>query len=72
VTVERNTGREEALRAAEIRPERHGAARTRRLSTEQRQLYRWILREFAAATPPTGDATCAVADALSLDTADAF
>jgi hypothetical protein len=72
VTVERNAGAEEALRAAEIRPERQGVARVRRLSAEQRQLYLWILREFAAATPPTGDATRTAADALGLDAADAF
>jgi len=72
VTVERDAAALDALVAAEIPSEHHGVARTRRLSAEQRQLYRWILREFAAATPPTGDATRAAADALRLDTAETF
>jgi Alkylmercury lyase len=72
VTVERNAGAEEALRAAEIRPERQGVARVHRLAAEQGRLFRWILREFAAATPPSGEATRTVADALGLDAADVF
>ena len=72
MTVERDTGAYDALAAAEIRPERQGLARTRRLSSEQRQLYRWILREFAAATPPSGEATRTAADALGLDAAETF
>ena len=62
----------DVLRVAEIRPERQGRARTRRLSAVQRQLYFWILRQFAAATPPTGAAAHAAADALGLDAADAL
>ncbi len=72
MTVERDTGAFDALAAADIRPERQGLARTRRLSAAQRQLYRWILREFAAATPPTGKATRTAAETLRLDAADAF
>jgi hypothetical protein len=72
VTVEREAGALDALAAAEILPERQGAARTRRLSLAQRQLYRWILREFAAAAPPSGEATRAAAETLALDAADAF
>jgi hypothetical protein len=72
VTVERDSAALDALRAAEIRPERHGVARTRRLSLEQRRLYFWILRQFAAAAPPTGAATRAAAEALGLDVADVF
>jgi len=72
VTVERDTGALDALRTAEIRPERQGVARVRRLSAEQRQLYLWILREFAAATPPTSEATRTAADALSLNATDAL
>ena len=55
----------DVLRVAEIRPERQGRARTRWLSPVQRRLYFWILRQFAAATPPTGAAAHAAADALS-------
>jgi hypothetical protein len=70
--VECGTAAFEALRAAEIRPERQGVARARRLSPDQRQLYLWIMREFAAATPPTAETTRAAADARGLDAADAF
>jgi hypothetical protein len=44
----------------------------RRLSAAERQLYLWILNEFAAGTPPSGEATHAAADRLGLDAADAF
>jgi hypothetical protein len=72
VTAEGDAAALDALRAAEIPPERQGVARTRRLSALQRQLYYWILRQFAAATPPTGARTRTAADALGLDAADAF
>jgi hypothetical protein len=72
VTVEPNSAALDALRAAEIPRWRQGAERTRRLSAAERQLYRWILREFAAATPPSGEAARAVADALGLDAASTF
>ena len=72
MTVEGEAAPLDALRAAEIRPERQGRARTRRLSPVQRQLYFWILREFAASTPPSAEATRAAADAHALDAADAF
>jgi hypothetical protein len=72
VSVEQDVAALDALRAAGIRPDRHGAARIGRLSAEQRQLYRWILLEFAAATPPTGAATRAAAEALGLDAADSL
>jgi hypothetical protein len=72
VRVERDTGALGALRAAEIRPERQGVARTRRLSAAERRLFRWVLRQFAAATPPSGESTRTVAEALGLDAADAF
>lgn len=67
-----DSGALDALSAAEIRPERRGGARTHRLSVAQRQLYLWILGEFAAATPPSGEATRDAAEALSLDAPDAF
>ena len=72
MTVERDTGALDALRTVEIRPERQGVARVRRLSAEQRQLYLWILREFAAATPPTSEATRTAADSLGLNATDAL
>ena len=72
MTVERDAPPLEALRAAEIPRWRQGADRTRRLSAQQRQLYRWILREFAAATPPSREATRAAADAFGLDAAETF
>ena len=72
MTVEGDAAPLDALRAAEIRPKRQGAARTHRLSVGQHQLYRWILRQFAAANPPTGAATHAAAGTLGLDATDAF
>jgi hypothetical protein len=72
VSVGGDTGALGALRAAEIRPERQGVARTRRLPVPERRLYRWVLRQFAAATPPSGESTRTAADALGLDAADAF
>jgi len=72
VSVDRETRALDALRAADIRPERQGAARTRRLSAGQRELYFWILREFAAARPPSGEATRAAATRIGIDHAEAF
>jgi Alkylmercury lyase len=72
VSPEQDVAAIEALRAAEIRPERQGAARMGRLSSGQRQFYRWILREFAAARPPSGEATRAAAEALGLEAGDAL
>jgi hypothetical protein len=70
VTVEHAARALDALRAAEIRPERQGAARTRRLAAAQRELYFWILREFAAARPPSADATRAAATRTGVDFQD--
>ncbi|MGB2874893.1 MAG: alkylmercury lyase family protein [Gaiellaceae bacterium] len=67
MTVERETRALDALRAADIRPERTGAARAGRLSAAERELYFWILREFAAARPPSGEATRATATGLGID-----
>ena len=53
-------------------PKRHGAARSGRLSASQRELYFWILREFAAARPPSGEATHAAATRLGVDLEDAL
>ena len=72
MTVDRDTPALDALRAADIRPERQGAARTGRLSAGQRELYFWILREFAAARPPSGEATRATATGLGIDSAEAL
>jgi Alkylmercury lyase len=62
----------DALRAADIRPERHGAARTHQLSPGQRDFYVWILREFAAGRPPTADATRVAASSYGLDPDEAL
>ena len=72
MSVDRDTSALDALRAADIRPERTGAARTRRLSAAQREFYLWILREFAAARPPSGEATRAAASRLGIDPAEAL
>ncbi len=72
MSVDRETPALDALRAADIRPERQGAARTRHLSAPQRELYFWILREFAAARPPSGEATRAAATGLGIDPAEAL
>jgi hypothetical protein len=71
VKLDRNAAALDALAAAEILPERQGIERTLRLSLAQRQLYRWIVRQFAAATPPAGDATHTAAHMLGLSAADA-
>jgi len=72
VTVEHDANTLDALRAAEIRPERCGQARTRGLSLAERELYFWILREFAAARPPGADAMRAAATRLGIDLHDAL
>jgi hypothetical protein len=55
------------LQAADIPPERRGRARTARLAEAERYYYLWILREFAAATPPTVEATRTAAARFGLD-----
>ncbi len=72
MSVDRDTLALDALRAADIRPERQGAARTRRLSAAHRELYLWILREFAGARPPSGEATRAAAARIGIDPAEAL
>jgi len=72
VSVERETAALDALRAADVRPERHGAARTGRLSASERELYFWILREFAAARPPSAEGTRAAATGLGIDRQEAL
>jgi Alkylmercury lyase len=72
VTVEPDAAALDALRAAEISGSRQGTERTRRLSAAERRVYRWILREFAAATPPSGESSRAAADALGLEAAETF
>jgi hypothetical protein len=52
---------------AEIRPERRGRRRLSGLTHPERELYRWILQRFAAAVPPSGQATRATALELGLD-----
>ncbi len=72
MTLDRETPALDALRAADIRPERTGAARTRRLSAAQREFYFWILREFAAARGPSGEATRAAATRIGIDLGEAL
>lgn len=61
-----------ALEAAVIPPARCGSERTRRLSTGERTLYRWILERFADATSPDAGAVAEHAAALGLNTGDAL
>ena len=70
--VERDSAALDALRVADIRPERRGKARTRRLSAAQGKLYSWVLREFAAARLPSEEATHAAATRLGLDPGEAL
>jgi hypothetical protein len=56
-----------ALEMAAIRPERRGRRGLRGLTQPERELYRWILQRFAAAAPPSGEATRATALELRLD-----
>jgi Alkylmercury lyase len=72
VTLGRDTAAIEALRAAEIPAERHGRARTRRLSAVQRDFYFWILREFAAARPPSAEGARVAAASYRLEPVEAF
>ena len=60
-----------ALDAAGIRPERRGRARLSGLTRPQRELYRWILNQFAAASPPSSEATHTAARELGLDPTEA-
>src|SRR5439155_15197517 len=72
VSVNREAPALDALRAADIRPERTGAARTRRLSAAQREFYVWILRGFASSRCPSGEATRAAATRIEIDLAEAL
>ena len=56
-----------ALEMAAIRPERQGRRRLSGLTQPERELYRWILQRFAAAAPPSAEATRATALELGLD-----
>jgi hypothetical protein len=63
---------ERALQAADIPPGRRGAERMARLTNAERELYRWILRTFAAGAPPSVEALCDTASQLDLDVEDAL
>jgi hypothetical protein len=67
-----DTGAATALELAAIRSERRGRRRLSGLTQPERDLYRWILRRFAAAVPPSGEATRATAVELGLDPDDAL
>lgn len=47
-----------ALRAADIPPGRWGAERMERLTSAEREFYRWILSSFAACSASSVDALC--------------
>lgn len=66
------TAVEEALHAADIPPGRQGKARVALLSRPEREFYFWILRQFAVATPPDGDATRAAAHRVGLEPDEAL
>ena len=57
----------EVFRAADIAPERRGRARLERLTSEDRNLYDWIVDRFAHASPPTGEETRAAGRSFGLD-----
>src|SRR5213080_349230 len=61
-----------ALELAAIRPERRGRRRLSGLTQPERELYRWILQRFAAAAPPSGEATRATALELGLEPDEAL
>lgn len=61
-----------ALELAAIRPERRGRRRLSGLTQPERELYRWILRRFASAVPPSGEPTRIAALELGLDPDEAF
>lgn len=61
-----------ALEMAEIRPERRGRRRLSGLTQPERELYGWMLQRFAAAVPPSGEATRTTATELGLDPDEAF
>jgi hypothetical protein len=62
----------DALHASGISPARLGRARTAGLTQAERPFYFWILRQFAAAAPPTGEATRAAAAGFDLEPAEAL
>jgi hypothetical protein len=56
-----------ARRLASIPGQRLGRDRLQRLSPGERQFYQWILRAFAAGTPPGADALADAASAFDLE-----
>lgn len=63
---------DDVLRAADIPVQRRGANRLARLSQGERQLYRWIIERFAAASPPDAKAVFVAAVEHGVDAADAL
>jgi hypothetical protein len=61
-----------ALELAAIPPERRGRRRLSGLTQPERELYRCILQQFAAAAPPSGQATRATALELGLEPDEAL
>lgn len=58
---------EAALEAAASPTARRGSKRSKRLSHAERAMYEWILRMFAAGTPPTPTALARAAAAFGVD-----
>jgi Alkylmercury lyase len=61
-----------ALEAAGMARGRWGEGRMARLTDAERELYRWILRTFAAGAPPSVEALCDTASELDLDVEEAL
>jgi len=66
-TEQVSVGALEALRAAEIPPERCGAERTARLSEAERTLYVWILHRFSEGDTPDAATVHEAAGSLGLE-----
>src|SRR5262249_58178162 len=71
-TIKLTPGVAAALAAAEIPPSKLGPSRRARLSDRKRELYFWILREFARDGRPSSEEVRAAAERLGLDGDDAL
>jgi hypothetical protein len=71
-TTQLTPGVAAALAAAEIPPSKLGPSRRARLSDGERELYFWILRQFATAGRPSGTELHAAAEKLGLNADEAL